>query len=124
MAFAPQDTNTIYYASGNKSVWTITRTQTSIDDELSPPDNFFTLSNYPNPFNATTVINFSIYNTERITLDIYNLLGQYVETIYDGLQQAGHHSITWDASAHPSGVYFARLKTARSVRKIKMVLLK
>ena len=118
------DTNRVYLATMPMSVWSITRTQTSIEDEVSPPDKFVTLSNYPNPFNAATTINFTIYNTEHITLAIYNLLGQHVETIYDGLHQAGQYSVIWDASDHPSGVYFARLKTTETEKNIKMVLLK
>ena len=47
-----------------------------------------------------------------------------VATIFEGSQQAGEHTTTWDASAFPSGVYFARLKTLKASQSIKMVLLK
>ncbi len=120
----PQDTNRVFLATSGQSVWSITRTPTSIYDEISLPDELITLSNYPNPFNTATNISFSIYKAEDITLSIYNLLGQHVETIFDGAQEAGRHSITWDATAHPSGVYFARLKTTVTEKNIKVVLLK
>jgi len=121
---SPSDTNRVYLATTPKSVWSITRTQSDIEDEISPPARFIAFSSFPNPFNSSTMIEFSIYNTEHITLSIYNLLGQRLETIFDGIQQAGQHSITWDATDFPSGVYFARLKTAESTKNIKLVLLK
>ena len=79
--------------------------------------------NYPNPFNAKTVLNYSLPQSGPVTLSIYNLLGQHVETVFEGERPAGNHVITWDASEFPSGVYFARLKTPESSRSIKMVLL-
>ena len=120
----PLDTTRLFMATNEYSVWSITNTLTRIDDNTPIPAQFVVLSNYPNPFNAATSISYFIQNSEHITLSIYNLLGQHVETIVDDKQQPGKHSITWDASDHPSGLYFARLKTAESEQNIKMVLLK
>jgi len=120
----PSDTNRIYLATTPRSVWAFTKTETSIDDEISPPDKFLALSNYPNPFNSSTIIKFAINKTDNINLDIYNLLGQHIETVFQGKMQPGKHTCTWDASAYPSGVYFARIKTSESTKDIKMVLLK
>jgi hypothetical protein len=82
------------------------------------------LQNYPNPFNAATVINYTLPQSCPVTLSIYNLLGQRVATIHESEKQAGRHSITWDASDFPTGVYFARLEAGEYSKSIKMVLLK
>ncbi len=121
---APSDTNRGYLATVPKSVWTITQTSTSIEDDIHPPKKFITLSNYPNPFNASTTISYGLPEVSDVCIEIYNLLGQQVAALFEGAQQAGQHHITWDAAAFPSGVYFARLKTPKSSQSIKMVLLK
>jgi len=80
--------------------------------------------NYPNPFNTSTTVSYSLPEPSEVTISIYNLLGQRAATVFDGSQEAGQHSVTWDASDFPSGVYFARLETAGIPENLKMVLLK
>ncbi|MEE8417658.1 MAG: T9SS type A sorting domain-containing protein, partial [candidate division Zixibacteria bacterium] len=80
--------------------------------------------NYPNPFNVSTSLEYNLPEASYLTIDIYNILGQRVETVFEGEKPAGNHVITWDASAFPSGVYFARLKTKRHPQTIRLVLLK
>jgi len=79
---------------------------------------------YPNPFNAQTVINYSLPEESRISITVYNINGRKLETLLDDISPAGEHSIRWDASAYPSGVYFARLKFFDKCENIRMVLLK
>ncbi|MEE9555253.1 MAG: M14 family zinc carboxypeptidase [candidate division Zixibacteria bacterium] len=105
------------------SAFTIELT-TGIDGKLIHPDLFGLSQNYPNPFNATTRISFKLSNSSDVRLDIYNLLGQRVATLYEGVKDAGEHSVAWNADDHPSGVYFARLETADRSESIRMVLLK
>ncbi len=99
--------------------------QTGIPDnnDVILPDKIL-LSNYPNPFNAATRLSYMLPRSGPVTITIYNLLGQRVATIYEGEKQAGQHTITWNASAFPSGVYFARLEAGEYSKSIKMVLLK
>ena len=80
--------------------------------------------NYPNPFNAATVIRYGLPEASFATVSVYNLVGQRVAALYEGNQQAGQHTITWDASDFPSGIYFARLEAAGYDKSVKMVLLK
>ena len=94
------------------------------DQQPRVPDRFALLQNYPNPFNTTTIIKYSLPSESNVSIEIYNILGQRVVTIYDGIQQAGEHTIIWDASKFPSGVYFARLQTDDYSKSVKMVLLK
>ncbi len=79
---------------------------------------------YPNPFNSSTVLPYSISNEGKITLKIYNVLGQKVAALFDGIQQPGHHSVIWDATIVSSGIYFAQLNATNHTKTIKMLLLK
>ena len=88
------------------------------------PHEFALYPCYPNPFNASTVINYSLPQPDRITLTIWNILGQRMHVLYDGVQSGGQHSIIWDATNYSSGIYFAQLQSDDQVGCIKMVLAK
>ncbi len=92
------------------------------EDEL--PTGLSISQNHPNPFNAATTISYSLPERNEVAIAIYNILGQRVTTVFEGTRQAGEHTITWDASDFPSGVYFARLEAGKHSENIKMVLLK
>jgi len=100
-------------------------TTTAIDDYPGVvPSRFAFPQNYPNPFNASTTISYSLPEQEDVRIDIYNILGRRVATLFDGEQQAGNHEIVWRADEYPSGVYFARLSAGTRSENIKMLLLK
>lgn len=85
--------------------------------------------NYPNPFNPTTTIRYSIDEPGPVSLDIYNIKGQLVKSLYRGTAEVGSHSAIWDGldksgNACSSGVYFYRLKTKKSSLTRKMLMLK
>jgi hypothetical protein len=90
----------------------------------SPPGSFSLAQNYPNPFNPVTEISFSLPLTSDVKLEVYNLLGQVVSTIYQGRLEAGHHTYSWDGSDAVSGVYLYKLTAGDFVETRKMVLLK
>ena len=94
------------------------------ENNAAIPTGYMLLENYPNPFNAATSIRYTLPHKSEISLSIYNLLGQRVETLFNGIQNPGEHAITWDASHLPSGIYFAQLETADRRENIKMVLLR
>jgi hypothetical protein len=94
------------------------------EDMPSIPGNFMLLQNYPNPFNAQTTIKFVLPESQDVQLTIYDLLGRRVETIIDEFSNAGVHSVTYDASALPSGVYFYRLRAGDTAETKRMVLLR
>ena len=93
-------------------------------DNENMPSTLGFLECYPNPFNATTTLQYSLLRSSGVTIEIYNIIGQRVTTIVEGIQQAGEHSITWNASGFPSGVYFVRLQAGNHSQSMKMVLLK
>ena len=80
--------------------------------------------NQPNPFNPTTTITFELAEAGEVTLAVYNLLGQQVAEVVHGPQTAGTHSVRFDGSGLPSGVYIYQLRTRDFVRESKMLLLK
>jgi len=98
----------------------------SVQDDriLQLPASFELKQNYPNPFNPTTLIEYDLQKSDRILLTIHNLLGQEVARLVDKNQNAGVHSISWDASAMSSGIYFYGLQAGNLSRTRKMVLLK
>ncbi len=88
------------------------------------PSDFFLAQNFPNPFNATTVLKYNLPAPDHVTLTVHNILGQTVETLHNDIQQAGYHEIVWDASGFASGIYFAHLQSGHHNNIIKMLLLK
>ena len=123
--------NPTYDASGNPVPATVSLdiTVTGVEDNPFVPAGYVLGQNYPNPFNPTTNIVFSIPQTEKVTLTIYNTLGQKIATLLDGSFLAGTHVVTWNGRDGlgrqlPSGVYFYRLSTSRFCEAKKMVLLK
>ena len=88
------------------------------------PNEFMLSQNCPNPFNPATVINYQIAKTSYVTLKIYNMLGQEVTTLYDGMRQPGYYQATFDGSNLASGVYLYKMETDDFVETKKLVLLK
>ncbi|UCC79239.1 MAG: T9SS type A sorting domain-containing protein [Candidatus Zixiibacteriota bacterium] len=122
--FAAGDTNKIYFASGGRSVWTITRTPTGIAyNESSLPTNV-TLQNYPNPFNSSTTIEFALPEAGEVSLTVYDILGRKIGEPINEFKPAGYHDINIDMSEFPSGLYFYVLTNAEITISKKMVYLK
>jgi predicted GH43/DUF377 family glycosyl hydrolase len=86
--------------------------------------NYVLHQNYPNPFNPTTNIEFSIPNSEFVTLKVFNILGEEVATLVSERLAAGNYNYDWDASGLASGVYLYRIQTENYVEAKKMVLMK
>lgn len=81
-------------------------------------------NNYPNPFNPSTKINYSIIKNSKVKLTIYDLLGKSVAVLVDNYQLAGEHQATFDASNLASGIYIYRLEAGSFVETKKMTLIK
>lgn len=80
--------------------------------------------NYPNPFNPTTVISYSIPNEDHVTLEIFDVLGNKISQLENGYKSAGNYSYEFDATKLTSGIYFYTLKTSNFVETKKMLLMK
>jgi photosystem II stability/assembly factor-like uncharacterized protein len=86
--------------------------------------SFLLDQNYPNPFNPETKINFSIPEMEYVTLKVYDVLGNEVETLVNEERPAGTYEIEFDANGLSSGVYFYQLRCVGLVETKKMILLR
>jgi len=95
-----------------------------IEVEVTGPLAFELEQNYPNPFNPSTVIKYSIPEGGFVTLDVYNLLGEKVTTLVNGVQEAGRYEVNFDASNLASGVYVYSLKSGSFNLVKKMLLMK
>ncbi len=80
--------------------------------------------NYPNPFNPATKIEYALPAAGRVTLKVYDALGREVVTLVEGMQTAGSHTATFDATSLPSGTYFYRIGAGTFTATHKMLLLK
>jgi hypothetical protein len=103
----------------------------AIDTELDSnmPTEFAVVGNYPNPFNPSTTIRFTLGEATNVTLDVYNMLGQKVATLYNGLGHTGANEVTWNGTndnnqSVDSGVYLYRVTTPTGVASGKMIMLK
>jgi hypothetical protein len=106
------------------SRWVLRGSFDRSDEPSSIPSDFALLSNYPNPFNAQTVIQYQLPVSSDVRLEVYNLLGNKVATLVDGEQQAGYRSVTWDASEVSSGIYFYKLSAGDFTETKRMMLVK
>ena len=100
----------------------LTSIESSMDDDMN---TIFSLEqNYPNPFNPSTSIEFSLKKTQHVTLSVYDILGQKVQTLVDEIQSQGHHHVVFSANGLSSSKYFYVLKTDHHFAVKVMTLLK
>ena len=88
------------------------------------PEEFKLSQNFPNPFNPTTKILYSVRKSSKVTIKVLDVLGQEIETLVNEEKPAGSYEITWNAANLPSGTYFYQMRTGNFVQTKKMILLK
>lgn len=93
-------------------------------DNPDKPLRFSLSQNHPNPFNPVTTIPFTLPRESRVSLAIYNIAGEKVTELADGIFPPGKHSIDWDATGFSSGVYFYKIEAGKFVDTKKLLLLK
>ena len=96
---------------------------------VDPPERFELSQNYPNPFNPSTAIPFQLPKGARVRITVFNLLGQEVAHLADGLYEPGYHEVTWNAAGCASGMYVYQLEARdgeehTTVSRKTLVLLK
>ena len=99
-------------------------TTTGVPSTTDLPVEFALSQNYPNPFNPSTKITYSLIHSGEVRLSVYDLLGQEVAVLVNGVQGAGVHDVAFDGKGLSSGTYFYRLQSAQNVTTKKMLLLK
>jgi hypothetical protein len=88
------------------------------------PTSFVLKQNYPNPFNASTTIQYVTLASGKVELSVYNLAGEKVAVLTDEVVPVGEHTVTWDAAAVASGIYYCKLTTSEGTAAKRMLLLK
>ena len=101
-------------------------TVTAIGEPAYPGvvSSYLTVRNYPNPFNPTTTIDYSIPAAGNVTLTVYDIMGREVATLVNSHQNTGSYSVNWNAAALPSGFYFYRLSVGSQSITNRMLLMK
>ncbi len=111
----------VFYAVG--------QTPTAVEETAVQPVDFVLRGNYPNPFNASTILHYTLANEAAVELGIYNVLGQRLRTLVEGRMGAGEYRVAWDGldaagQNAASGIYLARLQSGESEAVQKMLLLR
>lgn len=104
------------------TLWIVVTPLTDISDPAIIPREYALENNYPNPFNPSTTIRYRLPLRSLITLSVFNILGQTVSTLVNGIEEAGYHAVIFDGSGLSSGMYFYRMQ-AGSFAKTKELLL-
>jgi len=111
----------IHCGVGVSNAFSISHPQVSIANSLTP-ERFSLAQNYPNPFNPSTIISYSLPNTNFVTLKVYDITGREVQTLVNGSQELGTHSVNFNASMFSSGIYFYQLIIGKDFVDTKKML--
>ena len=118
-------TATVTDSKGNTSMFSIPYSVgTSAENRFGLPGDFELTQNSPNPFNPETMIRFRIPNAESVQLNIYDLRGRLIKTLFNGVISAGEHGIRWRPETLDSGIYLCCLQMHGTYRVIRLVYLK
>jgi hypothetical protein len=118
------DNGLLYCADGFSLIILDCPYATSVDDHAETPTSFYLSPAYPNPFNSSTMFEYSLPQYSYVRLEIFDIVGRNLCVIAEGLMPAGIYKTVWQAKGYSSGIYFARLITDESTRMTKIVLLK
>jgi hypothetical protein len=121
------ETGTYYYRLKQMDFNGTYEYSSTVEAVVTVPREFALEQNYPNPFNPSTKINFSLAADSKVTLKVYDLLGQEVVTLVNGELAAGEQEVTFNAAALNSGVYFYRINAeganGRNFTSVKKMIL-
>ena len=79
---------------------------------------------YPNPFNPVTNVEYTLSESGSVEIVVFDVMGRHIETLYNGYQSDGGHSITWNAGNKSSGIYYIQIISNNNIKTQKVVLLK
>ena len=105
-------------------VWPQTASQTAVNTESPKPAAFTLEQNFPNPFNPTTTIGYSLATESKVTISLYDLLGRRIATLVSEMKPAGKYSIQFDGTGLPSGFYIYKIQAGNFFKTRKLLLLK
>jgi len=110
----------------NRFTVIIEKTESLVQAEVEEekPGSIELRQNYPNPFNPTTNITFYLPEERNVRVEVYNIVGQQVSLLVSDTLPAGEHSVVWDASNSPSGIYVVHMETGSRLLTRKITLIK
>lgn len=129
-SFGLDEQKELYLCAFDGKVYKFVKTSPTFVQDASPGRPSFSLKqNYPNPFNPSTNIEFTVGTYGHTSLRVFNMLGQEVTKLFDGILSAGIHQVrrdgtNWAGESVPSGVYFLRLVSAQAAESRRMILLR
>jgi hypothetical protein len=97
---------------------------TSINPESPLPESHLIVANYPDPFNAATTVLYELPMGAKVLVEIFDIQGRRIETLFEGWQEAGNHRLQWSAGTNGSGFYFCGITAGPSYQAEKMLLIK
>lgn len=120
--------NKLFVATDSGYVLIFGKSTTGINAENDIPQSYALLQNYPNPFNPSTHIEYKLPENADVAIQIYNSMGELVETLVNEYQSAGYYKKSWNAGMYASGIYFCRISAGKGKQQythsIKMIYLK
>jgi glucose/arabinose dehydrogenase len=108
-SFGVDQEQELYITSFNDSVYRFTPKITSVENEFNPT-GYLLEQNYPNPFNPSTTVKFTIPEESSVSIKIFNSLGKEIDTITNGITDAGIYTRNWNAEGLSSGIYYVKMK--------------
>ncbi len=111
----------VYKDSSRLAVW---YSPNSVTEQSVAPRQYELSQNYPNPFNPSTTIRYALPHSIRVSLKVYNTLGQEVATLVNETKPAGVYTVQFDAGGLASGVYYFRLQAGDFVHTKKMLVVR
>ena len=118
------ESNELFVAEGNYTIETVVAAANGEYIDISVPSAFSVSNAYPNPFNPTTSLNINLDAASYVSVKVFNVMGQLIDTVTEGQMTVGTHAINWDASSVASGVYFINTEVGTSLSSQKVMLLK
>lgn len=117
------------YPYFNHYTYEVYGTGTTGTAEENIPPQFELMQNYPNPFNPSTTITYNLNETQAVNITIYDVLGNRIKTLVNGVKETGNHEVTWDGTndnkiRQATGVYIYQLKSGSQTSVKKMIILK
>ncbi len=113
----------LFYCGAGTEIICIADFASVVENSNNLPSGISLFDNYPNPFNPSTTVRFELSQAEKIKVSIYDVLGNFLETLYEGRLREGMHEFDWSPSSLSSGTYFSRIETesGTAVRKLMLI---
>jgi hypothetical protein len=112
---------TASFGTGDRDFWLIKLKGNGVMVEKDQPKAYSLLQNYPNPFNSLTTISYQLPLSGHVSIKVYDIIGQEIDTLVNEFKEPGEYTVIWNAEDMPSGLYFYSLKANGFTQTKKML---